>query len=250
MILSCGNRCQSIATTQYFIAVCVQGSIKIYSKVDYQLQYEIGQGQLGSRLLDIAFYKDNILVSDATHGYIKVFSIQGHCVNTIGMNVASFLEPRGIATTPEGYIYVCDGGSHCVHVFYIGGKFLSSFGSLGSDDENFDNPRDLCFNDDGFLYITDEQNRRICVYRKDGTMVRAFTTVHKPECIDVTNSGLLIVTSSVCAEIMIYTTGGDLVHVIGRESSELKHFLRLSAITVDKDGSIYTAESNNVHLWV
>ena len=214
------------------------------------MQYEIGQGKLGSRLLDIAFHEENLLVSDTTHGCIKVFSIQGHIVNTIGMNMTSFLKPSGIATTPEGYIYVCDGGSHCVYVFHIKGKLLSSFGSFGSGDKNFNNPRDLCFDGDGLLYITDEQNRRICVYSVDGTMVRAFTTIHKPECIDVTNCGHLIVTSRVYAEVMIYTTGGDLVHAIGRESSELKQFLPLSAITVDKDGSIYTAESNNVHLLV
>ena len=155
-----------------------------------------------------------------------MFTIQGQHVRTIDRGSTTF-KPYGITISPDGHIYVCDDANHCVCVFDVNGKFLFSFGSHGSGDECFDSPVDLCFASDGFLYITDVGNSRICVYDKDGKFIRKFTTTYKPTCIDATDCGHLIVSSFLSHKVMIYTTGGDLVHVFGEHGSELGQFDRI-----------------------
>ena len=109
----------------------------------------------------------------------------------------------------------------------------------------FGSPADLCFASDGFLYITDEGNSRICVYDKDGKFIRKFTTTYKPWGIDATDCGHLIVSSYWSHKVMIYTTGGDVVHIFGKQGSELGQFDSPSGVLVDSDGLIHIADYGN-----
>ena len=244
-ILKCGDQCQSVATKEDHIAVGVPNHIKVYDRSSNKLLRTIGDHQLGCYLYGVTFYdKENILVSDISNNNIKMFTIQGQLVHTIDRGSTSF-RPLGITISPDGYIYVCDADHHCVCVFDVNGNFLFSFGSYGSVDECFDHPRDLCFASDGFLYITDVDNSRICVYNKDGKFIRMFTPTYQPWCIDATDCGHLIVSSFVSGEVMIYTTGGDLVHVFGECGSELGQFDGSVGVSVDSDGLIYIADFSN-----
>ena len=173
-----------------------------------------------------------------------MFTIQGRHVCTIDRGSTTF-RPQGITISPDGYIYVCDAANHCVCVFDVNGMFLFSFGSHGSGDECFDLPEDLCFASDGFLYITDVCNSRICEYDKDGNFIGTILTTYKPTCIDATDCGHLIVSSWFSHKVMIYTTGGDLVHVFGERGSELGQFDFPTGVSVDSDGLIYIADCNN-----
>ena len=247
--LKCDGRCQSVATKGGHIAVGVRNSIEVYDRSSTDLLHTTGKGQLGGALFGVTFYdQENILVSDHSNSNIKMFTIQGQHVHTIDRGSTTF-KPCGITISLDGYIYVCDTNNHCVCVFDVNGKFLFSFGSHGSGDECFDRPRDLCFASDGFLYITDRNNRRICVYDKHGKFIRKFTTTYQPTCIDATDCGHLIV-SSVSHKVMIYTTGGDLVHVFGEYGSELGQFSYPTGVSVASDGLIYIADCGNHRIQV
>ena len=198
----------------------------------------------------VTFYdQEHILVSDADNNNIKMFTIQGRHVRTIHGRSTTF-RPCGITISPDGHIYVCDSANQCVCVFDVSGKFLFSFGSHGSGDVCFNYPRDLCFASDGFLYITDFKNFRICVYDKDGNFIRKFNTAYKPRCIDATDCGHLIVSSWKLHKVIIFTTGGDLVQVLGEYGSKLGQFDNSSGVSVDSDGLIYIADSNNFRIQV
>ena len=249
-ILECGNECRGVATKGSRIAVGIRHSIDVYDRNSTDLLYTIGKDQLGGGLPGVTFYdQEHILVSDRDNNNIKMFTIQGRCVCTIDRGSTTF-SPYGITISPDGHIYVCDDTNDCVCVFDVSGKFLFSFGSCGSGDECFYSPVDLCFASDGFLYITDCGNSRICVYDKDGIFIRKFTTTNEPTCIDATDCGHLIVSSYESDEVMIYTTGGDLVHVIGEFGSEIEQFDHPSGVSVDSDGFIYIADSCNHRIQV
>ena len=186
------------------------------------------------------------------------FTIQGRHVGTIDRGSTTF-EPYGITISPDGHIYVCGRANDCVCVFDINGKFLFSFDSwfecfdlprLPKGDEYFDLPGDLCFASDGFLYITDCDYRRICVYGKDGKFIRKFTTSCTPTCIDASDCGHLIVSSFLSNKVMIYTTGGDLVHVFGERGSGLGQLDGPTGVSVDSDGLIYIADYGNHRIQV
>ena len=249
-ILICGGQCYAVATKENQIAVIVPNHIKVYDRSSNKLLHTIGDRQLGHYLPGVTLYdKENILVSDYYNNNIKMFTIQGQHVRTIDRGSTTF-EPHGITISPDGHIYVIDAGNDCVCVFDVNGKFLFSFGSRGSGDECFRYPRDLCFASDGFLYITDFDNSRICVCDKDGKFIRKFTTTYKPTCIDATDCRHLIVSSSESCKVMIYTTGGDLVHVFGECGSGLGQFSRPFGVSVASDGLIYIADCGNHRIQV
>ena len=244
-ILKCGGQCWGVAIKGNHIAVGVPKCITVCDKSGTDHPHTIGKGQLGRYLPGVTFYdQENILVSDYDNGKFKMFTLQGRHVRTIDRGSATF-RPQGITISPDGCIYVGDGASHCVCVFDVNGKFLFSFGSGGSGDECFASPRDLCFASDGFLYITDRNNSRIYAYNKDGNFIRKFTTAYMPYCIEATDCGHLIVSSFVSHKVMIYTTGGDLVHVFGKEGSKLGQFDSPSGVSVDSDGLVYIGDYGN-----
>ena len=247
-ILKCGGECLSVATKADLIAVGVLRGIELYSIISNELLCNIRHDQLGSDLCGVAFLdEETVVVSDHGKGNLKLFTTKGELLRTIDRGNTTF-KPRGVTVSPDGHIYVCDGANHCVHVFDVKGKSLVSFGSQGSDDECFDLPRDLCFASDGLLYITDFKNSRICVCDKDGKFIRKFPTTCMPTCIDATDCGHLIVSSSSFHKVMIYTTGGELVHVFGEHGSEGGQFVYPSGVSVDSDGLIYIADCLNCRI--
>ena len=249
-LLKCGNWCCAVATKGNHIAVSVHNNIKMYDRNSTKVLHNIGEDQLGNVLYGVAFYnQEHIFVSDRDNSNIKMFTVQGQHIRTIDRGNTTF-KPKGITISPDGHIYVCDGANHFVCVFDVNGKFLFSFGSRGSGDKCFDCPRDLCFASDGFLYITDVNNSRICVYDKDGKSIREFTPNYQPTCIVATDCGHLIVSSVLYHKFMIYTTGGDLVHVFGELGSELGQFSRPIGVSVDSDGLIYIADQFNNRIQV
>ena len=249
-ILKCGGICDVVAIKGNHIAVGIPHSIEVYDRNSNTLLHTIGKGQLGGDLNGIAFYdRENILVSDSDNDDIKMFTIQGQHVRTIDRGSTTF-SPQGIAISPDGHIYVCDDDNECVCVFDVNGIFLFSFGSRGSGDECFDCSKDLCFASDGFLYITDINMGRICVYDKDGKFIRKFATRYKPWWLAATDCGHLIVSAWFSHKVMVYTTGGDLVHVFGENGDELGQFKRPTCVSVDSDGLIYIADCFNNRIQV
>ena len=249
-ILKCGGPRDIVATKEDHIAVGVPNGIEVYDRSSTDLLHTIEYFQLGGVLPGVTFYdQGHILVSDYDNNNIKMFTIQGRHVRTIDRGSTTF-KPWGITISPDGCIYVCDSANHCVCVFDVNGMFLFSFGSHGSGDECFDCPEDLCFASNGFLYITDVGNSRIFVYDKDGNFVRKFTPTNEPTCIDATDCGHLVVSSYWSDNVMIYTTGGDLVHVLGEHGCGLGQFSHPTGVSVDSDGLIYIADFYNHRIQV
>ena len=243
-VLKCNGPCRSVDTNSQLVALGIPMHVEIYNNKD-QLLRTIGKEQLGDNLWGVTFHDNcNILVTDMDNSNIKIFTIQGLYIRTIGGGGSTAFQPRGIAISPDGHIYVCDHANHCVCVFDVNGKFLFSFGAHGSGDECFNEPTDLCFASDGFLYISDAFNCRISVY-DTGIFVGKFTTVYYPASIAATDCGHLIVSSGWSHNVMIYTTGGDLVHVFGEYGAKEGQFNNPSGVSVDSDGCIYIVDSGN-----
>ena len=92
----------------------------------------------------------------------------------------------------------------------------------------------------------------VFVYKdKDGEFIRMFTTTSVPTFIAATDCGHLIVSSLLSNEVMIlFTTGGGLVHVFGELGSELGQFNRPTGVSVDSYGLIYIADYFNCRIQV
>jgi tripartite motif-containing protein 71 len=54
---------------------------------------------------------------------------------------------------------------HQVQIFDTAGKFITKFGSFGSEDTQFNYPREIAVDNFGNIYICDTNNHRIVKYK-------------------------------------------------------------------------------------
>lgn len=132
----------------------------------------------------LAIYKDGtIFVTDIKEHRILHIDNEGNVLNVWGklgetdQNQASppgaFNEPWGVATSPDGLVYVADTWNHRVQVFKTDGSFVRSWGEPGQGDgpNQLFGPRDIVVNPDGYVFVTDTGNKRIVVYDLQGSYI-------------------------------------------------------------------------------
>ena len=72
-----------------------------------------GEGQL-KEPWGVATDGENILVADGTNNRIQVFKLDGTFVSMIESKDDPLNDPRGLAVTKDGYVYVADCSNHCI----------------------------------------------------------------------------------------------------------------------------------------
>ena len=91
-------------------------------------------------------------------------------------------EPNDVVTAPNGDIYVADGHSgqganadintvSRIAKFDRNGRFLESWGRIGTAPGEFRTPHGLAFDSRGRLFVADRGNVRIQIFEQDGTFI-------------------------------------------------------------------------------
>ncbi len=113
-----------------------------------------------------------------------------------------FASPEGVATDPDGNIFVVDRSNHRVQKFDVNGVFQQTWGSYGTGTTQFRQPTDIAYDSSSadpqlrrFL-VVDSANDRIMVYREDGQITEwnLPVGVYFPGDISVNSSGDIFVT--------------------------------------------------------
>ena len=115
----------------------------------------------------IAVSANHLLVGNAGHDCISIFTLDGNYVGkygTQGTGRGQLNFPCGIATDMYGYILVTECGNSRVSIFDKEGAFIHSFGSKGSDLGQFFVPRGIAISPTGDIYVCDARNGRIQVF--------------------------------------------------------------------------------------
>jgi hypothetical protein len=117
------------------------------------------------------------------------FSPEGELLMTLGTPGVPgdgtgplFNEPNDVAVAPNGDIYVADGhsgqGANAdystvarIAKFDRTGRFLESWGRIGTAPGEFRTPHGLAFDSRGRLFVADRGNVRIQIFEQDGTFV-------------------------------------------------------------------------------
>lgn len=104
----------------------------------------------------------------------------------------TFDRPMGIAVASNGDIFVADGHfpnkskSGRIVKFTKDGKFIKSWGKVGTDPGDFDEPHDLCIGGKPErLYVADRRNNRIQVFDLDGKFIAAWKQYGQPSSVYV-----------------------------------------------------------------
>jgi sugar lactone lactonase YvrE len=115
------------------------------------------------------------------------FSPEGKVLMTLGKAGVSgnppeaFTDPNDVATAPNGEIYVAESHTNLentpnavarISIFDKNGKFIKSFGKLGSGPGEFRTPHAITFDSKGRLIVADRANHRLQILEKsDGKFI-------------------------------------------------------------------------------
>jgi hypothetical protein len=135
-------------------------------------------------------------------------SPEGKVLMTIGKEGVTgsgpyeFDRPTGVGVAANGDIFVADGhGGNKLKTGRIvkyspDGKFIKSWGKLGSEPGNFREPHDIYVGGSkGYVYVADRQNNRIQVFDQDGNFVDAWKQFGQPSSVYVDNHDNIFVGS-------------------------------------------------------
>jgi sugar lactone lactonase YvrE len=165
------------------------------------------------------------------------FSPDGKVLMTLGKaGVAgnppeALTEPNDVVTAPNGDIYVAEGHNGQnnnappdtvarISKFTKDGKFIKSWGKLGSGPGEFRTPHSLAFDSRGRLFVADRGNVRIQIFDQEGKFLADWKQFSRP-------SG-------------IYIDKNDTLYSVDSESSAANHpgWKRGMRIGSAKDGSV------------
>ena len=181
-----------------------------------------------------------------------------------------FDRPTGVSIAANGDIFVADGhspnksNSARIVKFTKDGKFIKTWGRLGSEPGNFREPHDLYIGGSkGYVYVADRQNNRVQVFDQDGNFIAAWKQFGQPSSVYIDTHDNIYVgatfESVAPGQTALRPTAGpnDRAIVIGDAiTGELKYLIpdpgdlstmtdtgtSASGIAVDDQGSIYAAD--------
>ena len=190
----------------------------------------------------------------AMNDSIKVFNQQGTVIRTIGTYYKNhwlpitggtgdgqFKSPSGIAVQGD-VVYVADQGNHRVQKLTTSGKFLSKFGSCGSEEGQLNGPCGLCVDDSGRIFVSEVKNNRVSVFEPDGTFAfqMSHSNLRNPKGIafDVT-ANLHVADWYSSGKIHIFSSKGE---YISQYDSHLSH---PSCIVINEEGCKFIGSGYN-----
>jgi hypothetical protein len=145
------------------------------------------------------------------HTVVK-FSPDGKVLLTLGKaGVAgnppdALTEPTSVLVAPSGDIFISEGHSGQsdnappntvarVSKFTKDGKFIKSFGKLGSGPGEFRTPHDLAMDSQGRLFVADRGNMRIQILDQDGKYLAEWKQFSRPSGVYIRNDMIYVADS-------------------------------------------------------
>ena len=158
-------------------------------------------------------------------------------------------QPRcvwGIATSPNGIIFVSDYNQHQIHIFDAQRKHIRTIGQPGSGQGQLEYPYGLAVDSDGLVYVANCNNNGIEVLREDGTFVRQIGVGELKYPWNVTiNNKHVYVADTWNHRVAIFTLEGQLIRTIGSQGSGPGQLDYPSAVAISPDGDMYVGDWNN-----
>lgn len=175
-----------------------------------------------------------------------------------GSATGAFMNPRGIAVSPAGEVYVVDSKNARIQKFDAEGQFLLTWGSPGGGpgelNPEFTGPCGIAIGPDGSVYVADTWNHRIQKFDPNGRFLKAWrgatSDFFGPRALAVDQQGNVYVVDTGNKRIQKFDSEGTFIRQWGRAGALRSEFDEPVGIAVGGDGMIYVADTGNKRIQV
>jgi DNA-binding beta-propeller fold protein YncE len=177
-----------------------------------------------------------------------------------GVGEGQFSNPRALAISPQGQLYVADSGNHRIQVFDQNGNFLKSWGgSEGPNPGQLTEPWGIAVNEAGQVYVSDTWNHRVQIFDEDGNYLGEFGAFADtqgqvgsapgsfwgPRDILIDRQGNLYVSDTGNKRVQKFTPDGEFLGVWGGGGVIPGRFEEPVGLAMDSSGNIYVVDTWN-----
>jgi DNA-binding beta-propeller fold protein YncE len=191
---------------------------------------------------------NTVFVADSALGEIIAFDTGGKLLFEINHDLG---RPSGLAILGDK-LFVTDVEQHCVMVFDLRGRKLSTFGKRGTGRGEFNFPTHASTDSHGHLLITDAMNSRVQIFDAEGKFQTEIgsagdTSGHfgRPKGVAVDSFGHIYVADAVFDNIQVFDFSGRLLLNLGETGFGPGQFGLPNGVAIDPDNQIYVADSYN-----
>ncbi len=183
-----------------------------------------------------------------------------------GGGEGQFINPRAMAFSPQGQLYVADSGNHRVQIFDQNGTFLKSWSipAGNAPGQVGDEMWGIAVSADGKVYISDTWNHRVEIFDEDGNFLSEFGsfadtqgdaaafpgTFWGPRDIVINANGDVFVTDTGNKRIEKFSADGKFLGAWGGGGVTPGRFEEPTGLAIDADGNLYIADTWNQRVQV
>uniref|UniRef100_A0A1X7TMB9 Uncharacterized protein n=1 Tax=Amphimedon queenslandica TaxID=400682 RepID=A0A1X7TMB9_AMPQE len=275
----------------YELSVTIRGhhikgspyQLSVKASRDYTTLTNQRSFNVGSRTPGVAVHTNGeVFASSHNGGFVQVFSEDGTAVRRIGSKGnggGEFQCTWGLLLVGDR-LYVSDVTLHRAQYFSATtGQYIGQFGSNGNRNGQFSTPHGMSTDGKGNILVADYGNKRVQVFKEDGTFVQVIQCDGNASDVAVDNEGKIHVTISDQSHVQVFSPDGKnqldayknnisspqgiaiddegYIFVLNNNSCldvlspDRKHviksisFAQIYGVALDKDGYIYVADYGN-----
>lgn len=155
-------------------------------------------------------------------------------------------EPNDMGFAPNGDVFVVQGhgrGEPRVLRFDKAGKFITSWGGLGTGPGQFDIAHSVVVDAKSLVYVADRQNRRVQVFDANGKYVKEWKYAGLPCGLYLGKDQQMYLASGFAGQILKLDANGKATGMFGQPGKGLGEFGEAHYMTLAPNGDIYVADT-------
>ncbi|XP_019850417.1 PREDICTED: E3 ubiquitin-protein ligase TRIM71-like [Amphimedon queenslandica] len=240
---------------QYELSVTVRGqhikgspyqlSVKAsrdYTTLTNQRSFDVGNNTPG-----VAVHTNGEVFASSRDRFVRVFSEDGAAVRRIGSKGngnGQFGYPWGLLLVRDR-LYVSDRDLNRVQYFSATtGQYHGQFGSYGHENGKFSSPRGMSTDGKGNILVADYNNKRVQVFKENGTFVQVILCDGNATDVAVDNEGKIHVATDDKHHVQVFSSNGKISLY-----TQVENFNSPNGIAIDDEGRIFVS-SNDGYLHV